>query len=120
MGGNRLLSLTAMLVCVAGPALAQAHFPATTEGCQKSALNDAPMSFRQRACYFGGKLIAPSMLLHAAASAGFGQIAGTPKLPPPGGTSEFGRRFDVFCNEPLFFPSKFSRRFPADFPGSFR
>lgn len=58
-------------------------------------LTDKSLTFEQKSCYYGHKLISPGMALHAAFSAGFGQMRGTPELPQDG-MSDLGRRFAIF------------------------
>lgn len=58
-------------------------------------LTDDSLSVRQKACYFGERLLSPGTMAHAALSAGFDEMSGTPQVSPDG-IGELGRRIAIF------------------------
>jgi hypothetical protein len=64
--------------------------------CSPSRLStDDSLTARQKACYFGEHLLSPGTVMHAALSAGFGEMSGTPEVSPDG-MGELGRRVGIF------------------------
>jgi hypothetical protein len=94
----------AVLGCVAGqqllpiaPAPGIARPAASKEKVCSSShlLTDESLSARQKACYFGEHLLSPGTVVHAALSAGFGEMSGTPRVSQDG-VGELGRRIGIF------------------------
>jgi hypothetical protein len=53
------------------------------------------LTFRQRACFYEARMMAPSLILRASVVAGYGQLRNNPRVTNEG-WSEFGYRFGVF------------------------
>lgn len=97
-------------VLLTGPVLAQQAQPGTSSSqdiqttpgwdarfpCKPISLEPATqLTFRERACWYGDRLIAHSTILHGAFMAAFGDVRNSPHLEDDG-WGDFGHRFAVF------------------------
>ena len=69
---------------------------AQTSGCSAIQLQLATeLTFKQRACYYGERLVSPGTLLHATMSSAYGQFLNVPHVQHEN-LNEFGHRFGVY------------------------